>query len=53
MGQGLKMFSSSELPDKWPKVAETMTEALKIYANRQLKQWDDAFKQDLQHNDSN
>ena len=28
MGQGFKVYSSSELYCKWPKVAETMTEAL-------------------------
>jgi hypothetical protein len=27
MGQGFKVYSSSELYCKWPKVAETMTEA--------------------------
>jgi hypothetical protein len=27
MGQGFKVFSSSELSCKWPKVAETMTVA--------------------------
>jgi hypothetical protein len=27
MGQGFKVYSSSELCRKWPKVAETMTEA--------------------------
>jgi hypothetical protein len=29
MGQGFKVYSSSELYCKWPKVAETMTEAQK------------------------
>ena len=29
MGQGFKVYSSSELYCKWPKVAETMTEAEK------------------------
>ena len=30
MGQGFKVYSSSELYCKWPKVAETMTEAWKL-----------------------
>ena len=30
MGQGFKVYSSSELYCKWPKVAETMTEARQV-----------------------
>ena len=40
MGQGFKVYSSSELYCKWPKVAETMTEAGASMADQQRQMLD-------------